>query len=279
MVAEDNVAAREPPANSIDARIRDTRARLDKLLLDYTDKHPDVIAVREALSRLEAQRARQLRSLGVAAADQQVSALGANPVYQAVQIALNEADVQIATLTADAADRQRRLDELQSLIGEVPEVEAELARLNRDYAVVREQYQVLIQSRETQTLSRKASDTDRVEFRVLNPPQAGFAPVAPPRLQLIAAVLAGAFAAGGALCYLVAQFKPIFSSSRALREASGLPVLGVVSRVLVSPAIRRRRRFELVSFSAAMSSLVLMFAFVLWFEMWGPGLKSLLSAA
>jgi polysaccharide chain length determinant protein (PEP-CTERM system associated) len=248
-------------------------------LLEYTDRHPDVIAVREALTRLEGQRSEQLRALGVANPDQELSTLGANPVYQAVQIALNEAEIEVATLTADASDRQRTLNELQALINEVPEVEAELAKLNRDYDVIREQYESLIQSRETQTLSRKASDSDQVDFRVLNPPQAGYAPVAPPRLLLLAAALVGALGAGGGLCYLIAQLRPVFNNSRALREASGLPVFGVVGRVMIDAAVRRRKRLELLSFSATMAGLVFVFGMVVYAEVFGSGLKALLLGA
>src|SRR5690606_36925986 len=126
----------EPPPNSIDARIRDYRLQLDRLMLEYTERHPDVIAVREGLSRLEAQRSAQLQAFGLVDTDQQVSSLGANPIYQAVQIAINEAEVEIATLRADVGDRSRKLNDLRALVNEVPEVEAELARLNRDYEIV-----------------------------------------------------------------------------------------------------------------------------------------------
>ena len=162
---DDGSQVKEPRPDSIDARIRDQRAQLDKLLLKYTEEHPEVIAMRESLKRLEAQRAEQLRALGLANTDQQISALGANPVYQAVQIAMNEVDVEIATLEADARDRDQKLQDLQGLIDDVPGVEAELARLNRDYNVIKEQYQALIQSRERQQLSQQASASDQVEFR------------------------------------------------------------------------------------------------------------------
>lgn len=279
VTADDAAAVREPPPNSIDSRIRDNRMELDRLLLEYTDRHPDVIAVREALARLEAQRIEQLNALGLANPDQQLSTLGANPVYQAVQIALNEAEIEVATLTADAADRQRTLNELQSLIDEVPEVEAELARLNRDYDVVREQYQSLIQSRETQALSRKASDSDQVDFRVLNPPQAGYAPVAPPRLLFLAAVLVSALGVGGGLCYLVAQMRPVFNNSRALRETSNFPVLGVVGRVMVDATVRNRKRVEMSAFSATVAGLVCAFGVVVYVEVLGPGFRALLGVA
>jgi polysaccharide chain length determinant protein (PEP-CTERM system associated) len=279
VLTSDTAATREPPPNSLDARIRDYRAQLDRLLLDYTERHPDVIAVRDALARLEEQRTEQLRSLGITDPDSQLSGLGSNPVYQAVRIALNEVDVEIATLLADLRDREQRLSELQALIGEVPEVEAELARLNRDYAIIRDQYQLLIQSRETQLLSRKASDSDAPEFRILNPPSAGPTPVAPRRLFLLAVVLAAALGAGAGLCYVLAQLKPVFSSGAQLRAALGLPVLGTVSRVTASRATQMRNRLVLASFACAMVSLVVVFGAIVVLEVAGPGLRSLFGVA
>ena len=273
------VAAAEPAPNSIDARIRDSRAQLDKLLLVYTEQHPDIVALRATLERLEKQRADQLRALGIANPDQQISGLGSNPVYQAVQIALNQVQVEIATLQADSDDRKRRLKELQSVIDDVPEVEAELQRLNRDYDDIRKQYQQLVQSRETQMLSRKAAEADQVEFRVINPPTAGFGPVAPKRLLLIPGVLVAALGAGAGLCFLLAQIKPVFSSARALSEVSGLPVLGAVSRILVSSEARRSQRFALVNFSVVIAGLVLAFGAVVLLEVAGNGLRTILVGA
>ncbi|HEY8549718.1 MAG TPA: XrtA system polysaccharide chain length determinant [Vicinamibacterales bacterium] len=279
VMLEDPALNREPPPNSIDARIRDQRAELDRLLLQYTERHPEVIARRESLERLEQQRAEQLRSLGVSDSAQQLSTLGANPVYQAVQIALNEVEVEIATLEADARDREARLRELQALIDEVPGVEAELARLNRDYNIIYEQYQALVKSRETQQLSQQASATDQVDFRVLNPPIASPEPVAPPRLLLLAAVLVAAFGIGGGLSYVLSQIRPVFSSTKALREVTGFPVIGAVSRLTLDPMARIRRRVELVSFIMAVGALVAATGAVALFELVGPGVHSLVGGA
>lgn len=279
VVSDDPNLNREPRPNSIDARIRDQRAELDRLLLQYTERHPAVIAMRESLERLEAQRAEQLRALGIVDSDQQVSALGANPVYQAVQIALNEVEVEVATIQADERDREQRLSQLQSAIDEVPVVEAELARLNRDYDVIKDQYQALIQSRERQQLSEHASATDQVEFRVLNPPESGSDPVAPRRLLLLAVVLAGAFGAAGALSYALAQLRPVFSTARALRETTGFPVIGCVSRALVDPRAATRRRLALASLSTAIVALVLVLGGAALYELAGPGIHSLVGGA
>jgi polysaccharide chain length determinant protein (PEP-CTERM system associated) len=278
VMAGDPALTKEPPPNSIDARIRDHRANLDRLLLEYTERHPEVIALSESLERLEAQRAEQLRALGLGNSDQQISALGANPVYQAVQIALNEVEVEIATLEADLADREIRLENLRSLIDDVPGVEAELARLNRDYDVIKDQYQALIQSREMQQLSQQASATDQVEFRVLNPPRAEIKPVAPRRLLLLAGVLVAALGAGAGLSYLLTQLRPVIASARALRELSGLPVIGTVSG-FVDSRRAQQRRVAFLWFSSAVAGLVLLVGGVALIEVVGPGIHSLVGGA
>jgi protein tyrosine kinase modulator len=269
----------EPRPNTIDARIRDGRAELDRLMLMYTEKHPAVIAQRESLQRLEAQRTEQLRALGITNTDQELSALAANPVYQAVQIALNEVDIEIATLEADARDREQRLEDLQSLIDEVPLVEAELARLNRDYDVIKAQHQALIQSRERQQLSEQADASDQTEFNVLDPPRAEVEPVAPRRLLLLAGILVAALAAGGGLSYLLAQWRPVFGSAKALREITGLPVIGSVSRVHLDPQAASKTRVALASFSAAIVALVLVIGGAALYEILGPGIHSLVGGA
>jgi polysaccharide chain length determinant protein (PEP-CTERM system associated) len=274
LVSDDPTLEREPRPNSIDARIRDQRADLDRLLLKYTERHPEVIATQESLARLEEQRADQLRALGVADPDQQISTLGASPVYQAIQIALHEVEVEVATLQADARDREQRLRDLQSLIDEVPGVEAELARLNRDYNVIKDQFEALIKSRETQQLSEQASETDQVDFNVLNPPNAEFQPVAPRRLLLLGGVLAFALAVGAGLSYVLAQLRPVFSGVKELRDATGFPVIGSVHRIVSDPLALSRRRRALAAFSGAVGALVLVVGAAAAYELLGPGIHS-----
>jgi polysaccharide chain length determinant protein (PEP-CTERM system associated) len=258
LVSRDPATSGERRPDSIDERIRIQRADLETLSLKYTDRHPEVIARKDALARLEAQRVLELRSLGVRDPEQRIAERDSSPVNQALRMAANEAEVEIATLQADIRDREKRLLDLQSAVDKVPVVEAELARLNRDYDVIKSQYQALIESRETQQLSQQASTSDRVDFNILDPPRAGPKPVAPRRLMLLAAVLALTLGSGAGLSFVLAQLRPVFSSARALRELSGLPVIGSVNPVLVDPQVLARQRFAVVSLSAAIIGLVLL---------------------
>src|SRR5690606_9567408 len=169
-----------------DARIAELQAELDRLLLRYMDKHPDVVALQATIERLEAQRAEELERLASVATPR--SSAEDNPVVQSLRIRLTEADLEIASLRTDLEARRQRLAELRARGDEGPAREAEFARLRRDSGVIYDQYQALVRSRETQSLSSKASDADQVDSRVINPPLAGIEPVAPRRLVLLAVV-------------------------------------------------------------------------------------------
>ncbi len=263
-----------PPApGSLEARIIDHERRLEDLLLRYTPRHPDVEAAQETLARLREEQATQAAAL--AASGGAGAETSANPVYQALQISLNEVEAEIASLTADVQRRQMRVAQLRSLMSEVPEVEAQLARLDRDYDVIHAQYQSLLRSMETERLTREASETDQVEFNVIDPPLATNEPVAPQRPLLLLSVLFAGFGGGGALAYLLAQLRPVFPDPRLLREVSGLPVLGAVSRTWQTRH-KVRRTVEVTTFALACCGLLAVFAIVYLFEVAGPGLRSLL---
>jgi polysaccharide chain length determinant protein (PEP-CTERM system associated) len=210
--------------------IRETQARLDELLLRFTDKHPDVIAARRTLEDLK--KRQQVEIEAVRHGDQAAiaaSGLAANPVYQGIKLQLSQADVEVAAARRQLADREGKIAELRKMINTAPAVEAEYARLNRDYDVTRGQYQALVERLNRAKLSDKAEATGVVRFEVVEPPTGSNQPVSPDRIRLILVVLLGGLAAGIGAAYVMHQLRPVFSSARQLTEFTQLPVLGVVS--------------------------------------------------
>jgi len=210
--------------------IRETQARLDELLLRFTDKHPDVIAARRTLEDLK--KRQQTEIAAVRRGDQAAiaaSGLAASPVYQGIKLQLSRTDVEVAAARRQVADREGKIAELRKMINTAPEVEAEFARLNRDYDVTRGQYQALVERLNRARLSDKAEATGVVRFEVVDPPTGSDQPVYPDRVRLILVVLLGGFAAGIGVAYLMHQIRPVFASARQLAELTQLPVLGVVS--------------------------------------------------
>jgi polysaccharide chain length determinant protein (PEP-CTERM system associated) len=250
-------------------RIQDLEKKLDELLLRYTDKHPEVIATRDSLTELRKRQADELARIRLhqPPTGSLSGSLKPNPVYQDLAMEQKRTAIQIAELRQDVAQRQSRVSELKKLVDTVPEVEAELARLNRDYEVTHSQYLELAKRRETANLSEDADRTGIVKFDVIDPPVASFKPVAPNRPLLCSGILVLALGAGLWIPYVLNHLRPVFQHARSLAEVTGLPVLGAVGRTWVSRA-KDRERFDVLRLSGVSALLLLAFGAVLvWYEM------------
>jgi polysaccharide chain length determinant protein (PEP-CTERM system associated) len=244
------------------SRIQETQARLDDMLLRFTEQHPDVLAAREVLAQLQERQKQEIAALrrgdpGAAA----VAGALSNPLYQNIQTQLNAVDVELAALRVELANHQRNAAALRTHLDTAPEVEAEYARLTRDYDVTRTQYNELLSRLERTKLSSDAEQTGVVAFNVVDPPTVGFEPSFPNRPLLLTVVLVVALALGGGVAYLLHLLRPVFSSERSLAELTGLPVLGVVTRTWVEK-YREQLRGGLLRYAVVSGLLLVAFVVV-----------------
>jgi len=247
------------------SRIQEAQAKLDELLLKFTDKHPDVIAARATLDELKQRRVVELASLRRGDAGAVASSgAGNNPVYQNIQLELNKEDVEIAALRRQLVQHQNTVAELRQRLNSAPQVEAEFQQLNRDYAVNKAQYTSLLESYQKARLGERADNAGSVRFEVVLPPTASATPVWPRRTALLGGIWLAAMVLGGALAYGLHLLNPIVSSVVTVNELTSFPVLGVVGVAFPSRQQLEFRR-DMWRFSAAMASLVaaLMVAFLL----------------
>lgn len=244
-------------------RIQEAQSRLDNLLLQYTDKHPDVIALRQTIVQLEERRKTELAAMR--GGNGLPAGASANPVVQSIQLSINRSDVEIAALRTRIGEGERKVAELKKLVDTAPEIEAEYTRLNRDYDGMRARYAEFVDRAERAKIGDQAEETDAVRFEVLDPPAAKMEPVAPNRPLLQIGGLLFGLACGAALAVLLHQLRPVFSSSRILSEVTNLPVLGVVSETWLDKH-RSSRRAELIRYSIAAGALLVVFVFILRFS-------------
>jgi polysaccharide chain length determinant protein (PEP-CTERM system associated) len=245
------------------SRIKETQARLDDLLLRFTDKHPDVVATRTTLEELRRRRQEEIANLRRGDADAvAASGAGSNPVYQSIQLALNQADVEIAALRGQIAQHRTKSAELRQRLDTAPKVEAEFAQLNRDYDVNKTQYTALLANYEKSRLGEQADVAGSVRFEIVQPPTAGYRPVSPQRGLLLAAVLVGAIAIGTGVAFLLHMLRPVVGSSRSLAELTGLPVLCTVSDAFPERGRAAARR-DAWTYAATASTLLVGFVIVM----------------
>ena len=240
-----------------ETRLQAQRKQLDDLLNRFTDAHPDVLNARRVLAQLEAEDKERKEAEALALAKLSKSGKAAtNPVYQKLRVSLAEAEAQVAALRSQLGMNQAQLDEIRAAASQRPQVEPELAQLNRDYEIIRKNYDAMVSRRESAALGVKLDESSRfAEFRVVDPPVASPSAVFPNRLHLallsfVAALLAGAAAAIG-----VDNLRPTIDEEKSLEQLSGRPVLGTVS-VLVTPQGQRERHEGLMRFGIAAGFLI-----------------------
>ena len=250
------------PQSELDERIAQNQTRLEELQLRFTDQHPDVISIKSVLAQLESQKQQQIDELRTGDG---TGIASDNPVFQNIQIELTNVNVEIDSLLAQEANQARRVQELRDLADVLPEVEAELKRLTRDYDVTQTQYQSLLQRLEVAELSESAEQSEEVQFRIIDPPLSPLEPASPNRILLLLAVFIVGLGAGGGLSILGNQLRPVFHDSIALREATGLPVLGSVTVMRTHERYASRVR-QLSAFGGAILGLCLVCAVVLVFQ-------------
>lgn len=250
----------------LDARLADQRRNLDALLQRYTDQHPDIIATRKLIKDLEEQRKREQAELRKAAMNTPTVAVGQSSgslASQELTRILATTEVQVASLRARVDEYSGRYAQALAALKTAPQIEAEAAQLNRDYAIHKRNYEELVQRREQASISGELDVASGVaDFRVIDPPRANPKPVAPNRLLLLAGAMAAALGVGVFTTFAASQLRPVFHDADDLRARVELPILGVVTR-LVTDADRARQRVDLIRFSAGAGGLLVMFAIAL----------------
>jgi polysaccharide chain length determinant protein (PEP-CTERM system associated) len=252
----------------IDAQIAGYQARIDQLLVQYTEKHPEVVALRDTIARLQEEKSKGAHvSTTVAPADggattsEQIlmRSLDMNPVYQNLKISLSQADAELAELRGQISSQEQVVGNLRGRVDAIPEVEAELSRLNRDYEVNRKQYDELLKRSEQARISNQADESSEdVKFRVLEPPVEPVTPSGPQRALLNSVVMLMSIAAGLALALFLQQVRPVFSTKDAVRQTTGLPVIGSVSAAIVAGFVPWYRR-QSALLGGALLALVVVF--------------------
>jgi len=245
-------------------QLEEAQAKLDELLRTYTERHPDVDALRDKIADLKARHERELAELRRGDSGAPLpTGVTSNPVYQSVRLALNQANVEVAALNRTLTSHDAKVSELRRLVSSMPEVEAEFARLNRDYDVQRTHYKALVERLEQTRLGQDAEATNSgILMEVLNPPTASAGPVAPNRPRLITAVFLASLCLGAALAWWLSKLNPVFNQSRELEQITGLPVLGSVSLTGLDQFLARERR-GYYRYAAVAGALVLAFGAVL----------------
>ncbi|MEM9169857.1 MAG: XrtA system polysaccharide chain length determinant [Pseudomonadota bacterium] len=238
------------PRTSTNNELGKLKVELARLRSQFTDDYPEI---RKLLVEIE-----ELESAGT-------GALPDNPAYKALAVQVRSARDQVAALSERERKVRTDLEALNFKVAQVPQVQADLQRIMRDYEQTQKSYEELVQRRDRFELTTQLGPgAQGVKYEVLEHPRVALQPSFPPRLLLILASVVAAFGAGGAAAMLLTALDKSFTQTQALQSTFGLPVLGAVSEVS-SSSVKARRRGDLSRLGGAIAALVVLCgAYVYW---------------
>ncbi|MGZ5818887.1 MAG: XrtA system polysaccharide chain length determinant [Burkholderiaceae bacterium] len=242
----------------LDERIQALNKNLDTLRLQYTEQYPDIISTKHLIAQLEARKVEEAKLK-----KNSDPGLNYSPMLQQLKVSLSQAEARVAGMRARVDEYNSRIYRMKALSNAAPELETQLAQLNRDYLINKDNYEKLVSRRDAAKLSGELSATTQMmTFRVIDPPTVPLAPAGPKRLLLASLVFVGAIFAGIGAAFLMSQIRPTFLSQSSLREATGLPILGTVAMNWTDNQKINRRK-SLYAFGASFISLLVLYGGVM----------------
>lgn len=217
-----------------------------------TESHPDIVAVKKQIAALRIQAQGAGGDYGTP-----------NPAYTALQSIRIERQANVEALSSRAAAIRSELADFSASQAQEPGAAAEAQRISRDYQVLREQYDKLLQDREELRL-RGQVETERsaIKFEVIDPPSTPRVPSWPNRPLLLIGVLILGVGAGAGSAYLQGKMRSSFATAAKLESTFELPVVGTISLALTDAARALNKR-KMKRFAAAGGGLGALFVILL----------------
>ncbi|REL25193.1 chain length determinant family protein [Thalassotalea euphylliae] len=219
-----------------DSRIQQLEEAMDSQLLRFTENHPEVREIQRRLDELTKLRQKEIEEYYTALktdssqGNNNITSVDKNPVYQELKIQANQYENEVASLTVRVNNFKQRVIEIENRIHSLPEIEAELTALNRGYDITKAKYEELLARKETAQLAQQADETtDKIQFRVIDPPRAALQPSGPPRLLFFIGITIVGIGVGVGISLLMSQISPVVTSSQQMSRITGIPVFGTVS--------------------------------------------------
>lgn len=243
---EESAQPQEPPNT-----VEQLEASLAQLRAKYTDRHPDVLALKRRLeeakgavqiqgeapqgdARAKAQRPKQGGSTRVSG---QLETMILN-----VQAQLAATESEIRQLRAEEAKLKSRIKEYEERIETAPRVEQMMIDLTRGYENTKKVYESLLAKKlEAEQAKAMEQRQQGEQFRILDPAQLPTKPWKPDVRKLTILCLVLGLGAGLGLGLLMEYRDRTFKDPEDLEAFTGLKVLAVLPRMEVAPEAKARR--------------------------------------
>lgn len=235
-----------------EAPIETLKRQLSELKLRFSDKHPDVIRLKQQIAGMEKRLIEHDTPLP---AEEVPNHSPARSARSSEMVALEE---RIKSAAVSLAKVQEELALYKRRIENTPKREQEMAEMTRDYTAAKDSYANLLKRLEEAKLAGSLEQRQKAErFRLLESAVYPQQPAGPKRLQLV--LLGCVFSIGAAIALMVLWEAADSSLHRVedLQAMTPLPILGTIPKIVTQFDLRQERRGHVYRIAALTTVLLL----------------------
>jgi len=230
--------------------------QLAELKLSYTEKHPDVIKLKEKIAELEEAykngKNSTTRSEGTNLSQSRRAFLADKTLADLTQRRA-ELRIEIRDIVDDIGKINHRIEIYRRRIEITPKREEELMTLNRDYKNIQNSYSSLLNRKLEAEISVNMEKKQKGEqIQVANMASLPRNPVSPDMKRLFLMTLAAGLGIGGALIILLDFLNTNVKQPEEIEEKIGITLLATIPRIYQAKDIRRNK----IRRAATVSSLL-----------------------
>ena len=246
-------------------QLHELRKILANLQARYTEKHPDVIRIKNTIKKQEG----EIASGGDRENISDTSSLGYfDDFYQTLEMQLNEIDQEIGKLKKEKKGVEGKIVEYQQRVEDAPKREQEILSIKRDYANTQDNYQSLLSKKLSAQL---ASNMERMQkgerFKVLDPARVPQKPFKPNRKKILFISLVLGLSLGGGLVFGTEYLDNSFRNINELEKFTELSVMASIPRIITDDDRRRKEtKNRIILFSSVGILVVLIVLLIVYFS-------------
>jgi len=221
-------ALKGTPSESAQSRVASLRRDLANARLNYTEKHPEIVRLKDELASAEAAaEAEKARPTS-----DRMALLQSSPEYRQLMKDREAARLRIAELQRQQKATSAQIGQYQARVETAPRVEQQMVSLQREYQLERDAYSGLTQKRQAALLNEELQRKQGGEqFAILAPAGLPSEPVKPKPLRIMLMALVAGFALGGAGAVGREYLDRSIHDARGVRDEFELPVLAEIPRI------------------------------------------------
>ncbi len=225
-------------------QLTNLRNQLASLEARYTPNHPDIIRLKETISKLEAQQKEE---------PSVTSPRRVSPETQRMLQALNRqlinVGLEIKGLKSEIAKTQAQIKWYQKKVEDTPKREQELLSLNRDYENIKDLYNSLLNRKLEAEIAVSMEKKQKGErFQVIDTAKLPQRPVKPDMRKILLLTLVLALGLGGGLAYLVEMMDSSYKSPEEAEKDLGLPILVSMPIRYTKKELRRMKSRRILAY-------------------------------